>query len=138
MASEGGAQRAGAPAEGPPSTAGRLTGGAQRLAFLRAILAAARDPRAVAALAADTGRALDDEALRQLIERERVGPLLHVALNRSGMLSPATCAALRDSYRATAMRNLVFLNEMGGCLERLATAGVAAIVLKGAALAQPV
>ena len=138
MASDEGAQRAGAPAKGPPSTEDRRTGGGQRLAFLRAILAAARDPRAVAALAAGTGRALDGEALRQLIERERVGPLLHRALNRSAMLSPATCAALRDSYRATAMRNLVFLNELGGCLERLAAVGVAAIVLKGAALAQPV
>ena len=131
LASDEGTQRAGAPAQGPPSTEGRLTGGDSRLAFLRAILAAARDPRAVAALAAGTGRALDGEALRQLIERERVGPLLHRALNRSGMLSPATCAALRDSYRATAMRNLVFLNELDGCLERLAAAGVAAIVLKG-------
>ena len=136
--SDEGLHRAGAPAESPPSTEGRLTGGDPRLAFLRAILAAARDPPAVAALAAGNGRALDGEALRQLIERERVGPLLHRALNRSGTLSPATCAALRDSYRATAMRNLVFLNELDGCLKRLAAAGVAAVVLKGAALAKPV
>ena len=58
--------------------------GGPRLDFLRTVLAAARDPPAAAALAAGTGRALDGEALRQLIERERVGPLLYVALKRSG------------------------------------------------------
>lgn len=138
MASDEGPRGAGAPAIGPPPTEDRQVGGGSALAFLRAVLASTRDARATAALAAGTGRALDGDALRELIERERIGPLLHRALARRELLSPATRAALRESYRATAMRNLVFVHALGGCLERLAAAGVAAIVLKGAALARPV
>src|SRR5579862_3462054 len=85
-------------------------------AFLRAILVAARDPRAAATLAAGRGRALDGGALRQLIERERVGPLLYRALHANAVLSSETHAALRDSYRATAMRNLLLLHELRSVL----------------------
>ena len=110
----------------------------EHAAFLRAVLAAARDPHAAVTLAAERGRALDGEALRQLIERERIGPLVYRALRGSTALSPETCAALRDAYRATAMRNLLLLHELRRVLERLADAGIDAIVLKGAALARPV
>jgi hypothetical protein len=128
----------GAPVAGPPPTENRPEAGGSELAFLRAVLSTSRDPRAVAALVARTGRALDGDALHELIEREGVGPLLYRALGRRELLSPATRAALRQSYRATALRNLTLLHELGNCLDRLAAAGVAAIVLKGAALAQPV
>ena len=107
-------------------------------AFLRAALASARDPGRSAILDPATARELDGDALRALIARERIGPLLHRALGQGELFSPATFAALRDSYRATAMRNLILLRELGGCLERLASAGIATIVLKGAALACPV
>ncbi len=118
-------------------TPASITAAEEHAAFLRAILAAAREPATAATLAAG-GRALDGEALRQLIARERVGPLLHRALRGSTELSLETHAALRDVSRATAMRNLLLLNELRGVLERLAAAGIAAIVLKGAALARPV
>jgi hypothetical protein len=113
-------------------------GRASALAFLRAALASAHDPLRSAILDPATARELDGDALRALIARERIGPLLHRALGQGELLSPATFASLRESYRATAMRNLILLRELGDCLERLASAGIATIVLKGAALARPV
>ena len=134
MACDEGVQDA-APVTGPPTEDPQTRGGR---GFLRAVLSSTRDPRAAAALDAETGRALDCDALRGLIEQERVGPLLYRALARRELLSPAMRAALRESYRATAVQNMVLLHELSGCLDRLAAAGVAAIVLKGAALAEPV
>ena len=106
--------------------------------FLRDLLAAAHDPPAVAGLIAERGPALDGGALRNLIDHERIGPLLHRALAGRELLSPATCAALRTAYRATAIYNLVFMRELGSCLEQFDSAGIPAIVLKGAALAEPI
>jgi len=105
--------------------------------FLRALLVAARDPRRGTVLR-DTNDPLDEETLRHLIERERVGPLLHRAVAARELLPPATRTLLAESHRATAMRNLLLLHELGVCLARLSDARVPAIVLKGAALAQPV
>ncbi|MDX2170540.1 MAG: nucleotidyltransferase family protein [Deltaproteobacteria bacterium] len=107
------------------------------LAFLRHALTATRYPAALAAAQAAAHGVNDGESLRALIERERIGPLLHTVLGASQTLSETTRAALRDAYRATAMRNLVLLHELGSSLQRLAAAGVEAIVLKGAALLLP-
>jgi hypothetical protein len=126
------------PAAAPVRGARRTEAVESHAAFIRGMLAATRDPLAAATLATGIGRALDGEALRQLIERERVGPLLHRALRGNAVLSPETCATLRDAYRATAMRNLLLLNALRSVLERLAADGIPTIVLKGAALAQPV
>jgi Uncharacterised nucleotidyltransferase len=138
VASNEGAQGAGASAIDPPTSDDRQAAVAAAVGFLRALLASTRDPGAAAGLSAAAGRAVDGDLLRNLIERERVGPLLHRALRGRSLLSPATHAALLESYRVTALRNLVLLHELGTCLEHLGAAGVAAIVLKGAALAQPV
>jgi hypothetical protein len=124
-------QGAVAPADSEPLPASAT------LTFLRSALIASRDPGALAVARTAALAVIDDERLRVLIERERIGPLLHTVLAPAQMLSEATRAALREAYRATAMRNLVLLHELGGCLQRLAAGGVDAIVLKGAALLQP-
>jgi hypothetical protein len=107
------------------------------LAFLRCALTATRCPDALAAARAAAAGVEDGEGFRVLIERERVGPLLHSVLSAPPCLSEVTRAALREAYRATAMRNLALLHELGGSLERLAAAGIDAIVLKGAAVLLP-
>lgn len=138
MASDERTETAGAPTAGPPPTGDRQAGAESARTFLRAVLGSTRDPRAATARAGGDEDARDGDALRELIEQERIGPLLHRALAGRELLSPATRTALRESYRVTALRNLALVHELGGCLERLAAAGVAAIVLKGAALARPV
>jgi hypothetical protein len=109
-------------------------------ALLRACLRHRCDPGGGAALRARIG-ALDADAwetLRALAEAERVAPLLHDALGGLG-LAPATVVdSLRQSRRATWLRNLLLLRELARALQRLAAAGVPAIVLKGVALVEAV
>jgi len=80
----------------------------------------------------------DPEGFLALVERERVGPLLHRALASADLVPASIRNALVDSYRATALRNLVRLHYLGECLASLAGAGIEVVVLKGAALAEAV
>jgi hypothetical protein len=69
---------------------------------------------------------------------ERVGPLLHRALDPLDILPAAIEHALRRARRVTSLTNLLLLREFARALRELAAAGVPVIVLKGAALAEAV
>ncbi len=69
---------------------------------------------------------------------EGVAPFLHLLL-REQEWTPATVQeSLRQAYIDTALRNALLLDELGRVLRLLAQAGIPAIILKGAALAEAV
>ena len=107
--------------------------------FLRACLRLRHSPDAHEALQALVHR-LDGrwESLQPLIAAERLGPLLHRVVRAHGIAPPAVAAALRESYLTTGLQNMLLWRELGHGLHQLAATGVAAIVLKGAALAETV
>jgi Uncharacterised nucleotidyltransferase len=108
-------------------------------AFLAACLRLRHDPGAIEA-AREASRRLNvsSAALLEAIDRERIGPLLHHTAGARALLPRAVAEAVRQSYRVTGARNVLLLRELRHCLHALAAAGVPAIVLKGAALADAV
>jgi len=93
------------------------------------------------ATALDEARALsqrDDfawDAVRKVVEREGIAPLLY-AIARGRSLLPANLEeAWRLAYFTNARRNLLLFHELERVLGQLAARGIPAIVLKGAALA---
>jgi len=127
------------PTEPPPAGHRLLTRASPAEAdLLRACLRARREPAQAEALPALL-RDLDLRSLAAVVGEERLAPLLHRSpLPALGPLPPAVAASLEQSYRANALRNLLLLRELRGCLDDLARAGIEAIVLKGAALAEGV
>ena len=108
--------------------------------LLRSCLQVRYGPRRDAALAERT-RGLDTdgwESLRVHSEAERLAPLLHDAVAGRVAVPAVSLAALQRARRATGLRNLVLQRELARCLSALDGAGLAAIVLKGAALAEAV
>ncbi len=105
--------------------------------FLRTCLRARHDASLGAALRMDAG-AIDWSSLAATIHRERLAPLLHRSLGPLGILPAGLARSLQQSYRATALRNLLLLGELRQCVAQLLQGGISAIVLKGAALAEPV
>ena len=70
---------------------------------------------------------------------EGVAPLVYHTLREAGLALPASAqAALRAAYYCTAQRNLLLARELETALGALEAAGVATILLKGAALTQSV
>ena len=105
--------------------------------FLRTCLRARHDAGLEDALRT-AARDIDWSALAATIQRERLAPLLHPSLAPLGILPAGLARSLQQSYRATALRNLRLLGELRQCVAQLLQGGISAIVLKGAALAEPV
>ena len=107
--------------------------------FLRLCLRARADGDAREALRRAVQRAnLDWDMIRRVALAQRLGPLICQAL-RGHLGVPAEAErSLRDSYYATAARNLILRHELCGALRALRAAQVSVIVLKGAALAETV
>lgn len=105
--------------------------------FLRLSLRVRRDVAAREEMRARlSSEELDWSILSRLIEGERIGPLLH-RLWRDEPAVPAEIKnRLRQSYLLTGHRNLILLRELEPTIAALEAAGVAVIVLKGAALAE--
>jgi hypothetical protein len=108
-------------------------------AFLRACLRRRLEPGAADEVRACAGD-LDVgwEELAEIIEAERLGPLLHRTAGDLGIFPPPLEQALSQSYRFTTLRNMLLLRELGRILGALERARVPVIVLKGAALAETV
>ena len=106
--------------------------------FLMCCLRARLDPRARAAAHAMALRGLDWEAVWRSAEAERLAPLLHGVLRHEAFVPPHVAKRLASVYRFVGFRNLALLQELGVVIRQLAAHGIAAIVLKGAALADTV
>lgn len=67
-----------------------------------------------------------------------MAPLLYAALRSQSWAPPLLLAQLHDAYVGTGSRNTLLLAELASVLAALAAAGIPALPLKGAALAEPV
>jgi len=110
--------------------------------LLRLCLRRRWDPAASEAAAALTSSShVDWQGMSQAARRQGLAPLLyHVTRDWSPAadMPPAVNGALRQDYMGTARQNAILFNELERILPPLATAGVAVLLLKGAALAQAV
>jgi hypothetical protein len=97
------------------------------------------DPAALEAARelASTG-ALDWEAWRQAVEAEVLSPLLYRVLHGQGIIPPPLEGELRLAYLRNARSNVLAFRELDDIVRCLAAAGIPAILLKGAALAETV
>jgi hypothetical protein len=84
------------------------------------------------------GGDVDWAALLGRAEAEQVGPLLHQAWHGARWLPPEAAGSLHRAYMQTGARNALVLRDLGRALDCLGRAGVPVLVLKGAALAEPV
>ena len=79
----------------------------------------------------------DWEALVALAVRQDVAPVLHARLKNCGISVPAPAAGqLRESYLASAARNMRLLHERDRVLAALKAANVCVVPIKGASLAE--
>ncbi len=78
------------------------------------------------------------DAVRDLVEREGIAPLLYATMRGRHWLPADLEDAWRLAYFANARRNLLVFHELARLLEQLAAHSIPAIVLKGAALAEAV
>ena len=85
-----------------------------------------------------TKRAFDWDAFLAEAATEKLMPMLYEMLAGRQLLPPMVEATLKEAYRYHAERNLFLIYELGLALDRLSQAGIAAIVLKGAALLETV
>ncbi len=105
--------------------------------FLQLCLQAKRNAAArMAVEGCVAGSVLPWNAIWELAESERVGPLVYHTLRDTPGVPPPTLQRLHNSYRRTSLHNIVLLRELERALQALADVGVGVIVLKGAALAQ--
>ena len=81
---------------------------------------------------------LDWEALVELADRGRLGPLLYSVLGGQDLVPPAVEGALRAMRHGHALRDRLLREEMVTVLDRLGAHGVDVLLLKGAALAETV
>jgi hypothetical protein len=106
--------------------------------FVRACLRLRQAPGELGAARAAAAAVANWQAVLALARAERVAPLLAAVLRGQAIAPPEIEAALRTEYRITAVSNLLLQRELAICLRACAEAEVAVIVLKGAALAEPV
>lgn len=78
----------------------------------------------------------DWQSVRQLLDAEELAPLIYDLTRERGILPPDLNRDLSASYYATGAQNTLQLKDMIQVLERLASAGVAVALLKGAALVE--
>jgi hypothetical protein len=78
------------------------------------------------------------QAAAARIEAERLGPLLHRLIGGRGIAPPEHEQRFRLAYRQSALRTRLLLGELATCVRACTEAGIALIVLKGAALAERV
>lgn len=81
---------------------------------------------------------LDWQAVCKVAQAERVAPLLYKLVRGRGIVPAGVEQTLQRAYELTSRRNLYRLHELAAILRRLEEKGIAAIVLKGAALAEVV
>ena len=94
-------------------------------------------PARDAAVRAAAARLRDWEAFLRIVERHRVAGLVHDALAAAAITVPAGVAAkLAARRQAAALRNRLLLDELSLIKRAFDAAGIAFLVLKGAALAQ--
>lgn len=105
-------------------------------AFLRLTLRARRDPAARTALPAAYAT-LDWPVVIQLANSERVTPLVYHTL-KDLPLPAAALEPLRAVYLESARRNIIRFDQLENLLRSLAAENIPVILLKGAALAEPV
>jgi hypothetical protein len=108
-------------------------------AFIIGCLRGRWDPEALTAVRplSDLPNFSWDKALATA-RRERVAQLLYTVLKESDWPPPPFMAQLRAIYFRTAKNNILTFRELAALLTRLNEAGIAVIVLKGAALAEAV
>ena len=109
------------------------------LRFIRLCLRTRWEPEALEAarrLAMDTQP--DWEALLQVAEEERLGPLLYRAVRWQKLVPPAVEEALRTARYTIAVRDRLLRGELVTILDHLSTQCVDVLLLKGAALARTV
>jgi len=107
--------------------------------FLRLCLRGRWEPAALEAAGALSSEAdLNWESLGQVARVERVAPLLYTAVRNQHLVPPSVEEEWRRLYYATALGNTRRLHELQDVMHRLSEQGVAAILLKGAALAETV
>lgn len=96
------------------------------------------------AIALEAARALsraegfDWDAVHDAVQREGVAPLLYAIARGRDLLPQAIEEEWRLAYFSNARRNLLLFHELARVLRELDARGIAAIVLKGAALAEAV
>jgi len=81
------------------------------------------------------------QSMAECAERQAMAPLLYFELQRAGLahaVPSEVLGTLREAFHANAACNLGMFHELGAILDALNRPGVAAIVLKGAFLAQAV
>ena len=97
------------------------------------------DADAACALAVAVGDpGVDWKAVCRLADAERVAPLLSRALRPLPTVPAEVARRLRDAHHRAAASNLLLRRELTGVLQALDGAGIPALVLKGAALAETV
>jgi hypothetical protein len=80
----------------------------------------------------------DWQQVEYLAHEEEVAPLLYAALRHQPWTPPPLLARLHRTFVDTGSRNALLLAELEAVLAALAGAGIPALLLKGAALAEPV
>lgn len=105
--------------------------------FLRLCLRGRWDPTALqTARTLARHSELDWDALREVAHNEALGPLLYQIVRDQNVVPSFVEQDLRKAYCNNACCNTLLLGELTKVLHHLATEGVDAIVLKGAALAE--
>ena len=107
------------------------------IGFLQVCLRSRWDAAALPAARALAGEH-DHRSLVEIARAEGVAPLLYSVVREQGLVPPSAEQALRAAYYASAARSLLLFHELGSILHGLATAGLAVLLLKGAALAQAI
>ncbi len=106
--------------------------------FLLSGLSGHWDPPALEPARLLVGDGVDWKLWSDLLQGQRVAPLLYETLRGLHLLPLEVEQSLRQVYLWTAMRNGLLLDELGMVLERLQTVGVSVMPVKGATLAETV
>jgi hypothetical protein len=78
------------------------------------------------------------QALFEIAYASGLAPLFYAIVRGQGLLPPEVEDELRLAYFASARRNVILFHELEGVVRHLADVGVPVVLLKGAALAEPV
>jgi len=107
--------------------------------FARLCLRGRADPHSLqqAQSLAESSRPFWEEFLA-LANEEKISPLLYDALRERKFIPTEVERALHKEYAYTSRRNLLFFHELSIYLHRLESAGLQAIMLKGAVMAEVV
>lgn len=105
--------------------------------FLQLCLRAHCTPNARDLLAPFVQRTdLDWQEVLALTAAQRLGPVVYAVMRDTGLVPAAVQGVLRDSYYATAQRNLLRWHDLAAVLRALAAAGIRVMLLKGVPLAE--